>query len=112
MRAILLALLGPILALPAAAQQPTPVAPAATVQPPAAPATEQRPQQDSKVAEELKRQRERAVELCNANRGTDCDSDEGLAEWRRMERPRSEAEAEGSRSIHQTAPKPATGPAN
>ena len=90
MRTFLLVLFGLILALPGAAQQP----------------------QDSRSAEEAKRQRERAIERCKANRGADCTTDAGLAEWLLLERPRSEAEAEGSRSIHQTTPKPAPRPAN
>jgi hypothetical protein len=90
MRTILLVLLGLILALPAAAQQPPP---------------------DAKAAWDAARQRERAIERCNTNRGVDCVTDAGLAEWLLLERSRSEAEAEGSRSIHQTAPKPAPRPA-
>ena len=87
MRTILLVLLGLILALPAAAQQPKP---------------------DAKAAEEAKRQheqRERAVERCNANRGTDCTTDAGLREWKGLDRSRSEAEAEGAQDINRT-PKP------
>ena len=91
MRAILFVFLGSILGLPALAQQSPP---------------------DNKAADEAKRQRERAIERCKANRGTDCVSDAGLAEWMSQERPRGEAEAEGARSIHQTAPKPTPRPAN
>ena len=92
MKTILLALLALVLALPAAAQQPPP---------------------DSKAAEEAKRQREqreRAVERCNANRGTDCTTDAGLREWLGQDRSRSEAEAEGAQSINQ-APKATPRPA-
>ena len=90
MRTILLVLLGLILALPATAQQPP---------------------QDGGSAEEAS-QRERAIERCKANRGTDCVTDAGLSEWLLQERQRSEAEAEGSRSKHQTAPIPTPRPAN
>ena len=85
LRTILLVLLGLIPALPAAAQQP----------------------QDGKSAEEARSKRARAIERCKANRGTDCATDAGLAEWLPLEASRSQAEAEGARSIHQTAPKPA-----
>jgi hypothetical protein len=68
--------------------------------------------QDGGSADEASRQREQAIERCIANRGADCASDAGLAEWMLQERSRSEAEAEGSRSIHQTAPKPTPRPAN
>jgi hypothetical protein len=91
MKTILLVLLGLVLALPVAAQQ--------------------RPQK-ARSADEAKRQRERAIERCKANRGTDCTTDAGLAEWLQQERSRSEAKAQGSRSIHQTAPKPAPRPSN
>lgn len=91
MRTILQVLLGLSLTLPSAAQPPP---------------------QDSKAAEEAKRQRESAIERCRANRGVDCETDAGLAEWMKQGRPRSEAEAEGSRSIYQSAPKPTPRPAN
>ena len=76
---ILLILLGLTLALPAAAQQ-------------------------NKSADEAKRQRERAIENCKANRGVDCTTDAGLSEWLLLERSRNEARAQGSRSIYQNAP--------
>jgi hypothetical protein len=79
---------------------------------PVLPAAAQQPTQDGKSAEEAKSQRERAIERCKANRGTDCVTDAGLAEWLLLERSRSQAEAEGSRSIHQTAPNPAPRPRN
>jgi hypothetical protein len=87
---IWLVFIGMTLAQPAAAQQP----------------------QDGGAADEASRQRERAIERCQANRGSDCVSDAGLAEWLLQERSRSEAEAEGSRSINQTAPVPMPRPAN
>jgi hypothetical protein len=87
LKTILLVVLGLSFALPAAAQQP----------------------QDGKAAEEARRQRERAIERCNANRGTDCATDAGLAEF--MDRSRSDAEAEGARTIQQAPPKPAPRPA-
>lgn len=79
MKTILLAILGLILVLPAAAQ-------------------------NTRSADEASRQRERAIERCKANRGTDCATDTGLADWQLQERTRSEAQAEGSRSIHQNVP--------
>lgn len=87
MKTILFVLLGLILALPATAQQ-----------------------QQGNSTEEAS-QRERAIERCKANRGTDCETEASIAEWLLLDRSRSEAEAEGSRSIHQTAPKPAPRPA-
>ena len=90
MSTIFLVLLGLILALPATAQQ--------------AP-------RDGISAEEAS-QRERAIERCKANRGTDCVTEAGLAEWLLQERDRSEAETEGSRSKHQTAPIATPRPAN
>lgn len=90
MKAILLAI-GLAAALPVFAQQ----------QPDARTAT--------KKAQE---QRERAIARCKENRGADCESDAGLAEWLLQERSRDEAEAEGSRSIHQTAPRPTPRPGN
>jgi len=84
MKTKLLMLLGLILALPALAQQSS---------------------QDDPAAEEAA-QRERAIERCNEHRGSDCETDAGLAEWLLLERSRSEAEAEGSRSKNQTAPRP------
>lgn len=91
MRTIWLVLFGLILALPASGEESPPA---------------------GGSAEEASRQRERAIERCNANRGADCVTDAGLAEWLLQERSRSEAEAEGSRSIHQTAPTPTPLPAN
>jgi hypothetical protein len=41
--------------------------------------------------------RARAQERCRANRGVDCDSAEGLNEWKLLERSRREAVSEGSR---------------
>jgi hypothetical protein len=70
------------------------------------PAAAQQPQADDQTIEDPALQRERAIERCNANRGADCETDAGLAEWLLQERSRDEAEAEGSRSIHQTAPRP------
>ena len=64
----------------------------------------QQPPQVGKAAEEAKARRERAIELCKANRGVDCATDAGLQEWLLQDRSRREAESEGSRSIHQTAP--------
>lgn len=61
--------------------------------------------QNAKSGDKAKQQRERAIERCKANRGTDCVTDAGLADWLLQERSRSEARAEGSRSIHQNAPK-------
>jgi len=87
MKIISLLLFGLILALPAAAQQ-----------------------REGESAEEAS-QRERAIERCKANRGTDCETEAGIDEWLLKERSRSDAEDEGSRSIHQTAPKPAPRPA-
>ena len=81
MKTILIVGLGLILALPAVAQ-------------------------DLKPGDEAKNQREHAIERCKANRGTDCETDAGLTEWQLQERSRSEAQAEGSRSIHQNAPRP------
>ena len=65
----------------------------------------------SRAAEEARR-RERAIERCEAARGVDCVTDAGLAEWLLQERSRSDAEAEGSRSIYQTAPRATQRPAN
>ena len=78
MKTIVLVFLGLILALPAAAQ--------------------------NAKGDEAKHQHERAIERCKANRGTDCATDAGLADWLLQERSRSEAKSEGSRSIHQNAP--------
>ena len=64
------------------------------------------------AAEKAKAQRERAIARCNENRGTDCATDAGLAEWLLQERTRDQAENDSSRSIHQTAPKPAPRPGN
>jgi erythromycin esterase-like protein len=70
-------------------------------------ATPVQPTPGSVPAAQAARQRERAIARCNANRGSDCETDAGLAEWLLQERSRDEAEGEGSRSIHQTAPRPA-----
>jgi hypothetical protein len=84
MKALWLVLLGLVAASPAAAQQ----------------AQQDAPADDSAL------QRERAIERCQANRGSDCESDAGLREWLLQERSREEAEAEGSRDVHQNAPRP------
>ena len=60
--------------------------------------------------EKAQEQRKRAIARCKENRGADCESDAGLAEWLLQERSRDEAEAESSRSIHQTAPRPTPRP--
>lgn len=65
-----------------------------------------------KSAEEAARQRERAIERCNNERGTDCETEQGLREWLLQERTREQAEAQGSRSLHQTVPRPAPPPTN
>lgn len=65
-----------------------------------------------KSAEEAARQRERAIERCIAERGVDCETEQGLREWLLQERTREEAEAQGSRSLHQTVPRPAPPPTN
>jgi hypothetical protein len=36
--------------------------------------------------------RDRAIKRCKENRGTDCDSDRGLREWLREERPLTDEE--------------------
>ena len=38
----------------------------------------------------------RAVENCKANRGTDCDTAQGLKEWEMLERSRAEAVRDGA----------------
>lgn len=96
MRTILLVLLGLIAALPAVAQQA----------PQGGKPVEQARPQDDRAAEEAKRQAE-SVERCKAERGTDCDTDAGLAEWR----DRSRREAEDRRTTDQTAPMPTQQPA-
>ena len=68
------------------------------------PVAAQQPPQSGKADEEAKARRERAIELCKANRGVDCATDAGIKEWLPLERSRAEAESQGSRSIHQTAP--------
>jgi len=85
MRVLTLVVFGSIAALPAIAQQP---------------------QGDGGSSDDAALQRERAIERCEENRGSDCETDAGLAEWLLQERSRDEAEAEGSRSIHQNAPRP------
>jgi hypothetical protein len=52
------------------------------------------------------RLRQRAIARCRAERGVDCESEAGLAEWILQERSRGDARDDGSRSIHQTAPRP------
>ena len=64
------------------------------------------------TAEKAKEQRERAIARCKENRGADCESDAGLAEWLLQERTRDEAETDSSRSIHQSAPRPTPRPGN
>jgi len=64
------------------------------------------------AAKKAEEQRERAIARCKENRGADCESEAGLAEWLLQERSRDEAEAESSRSIHQTAPRPTPRPGN
>lgn len=41
--------------------------------------------------QELQRRLDRARENCNANRGVDCDTPQGLQEWLALERSRAEA---------------------
>ena len=91
MKTILLALFGMLLVLPAVAQQPP---------------------QDGSPAEDTGDQRQRAIERCKENRGVDCESDKSISQWLLKDRSRSDAEEEGSRSIHQTAPVPTPRPAN
>ena len=68
---------------------------------------------DARTAtEKAEEQRKRAIARCKENRGADCESDAGLAEWLLQERTRDEAEADSSRSIHQTAPRPTPHPGN
>jgi len=59
----------------------------------APPATAQQSPQGGKSPEEARRQRERAVERCKEDRGVDCETDAGLAEWLQKETLRSDAEA-------------------
>ena len=70
------------------------------------------PQDPATTTEKAKEQRERAIARCKENRGADCESDAGLAEWLLQERSRDEAEGDSSRSIHQTAPRPTPRPGN
>lgn len=44
-----------------------------------------------RTEQEQQRRRHSARENCIANRGVDCDSPQGLAEWLQLERTRSEA---------------------
>jgi hypothetical protein len=85
MKTRLLLLLGVILSLPVRAQQPSP---------------------DDPSTDEGSRQRAAAIERCKQNRGTDCETEAGLAEWLLQERSREEAEDDGSRSKFETAPRP------
>ena len=73
---------------------------------------QQDPDAGTSAAKKAEEQRERAIARCKANRGADCESDAGLAEWLLQERSRDEAQAESSRSIHQTAPRPTPRPGN
>src|SRR5262245_33470754 len=45
----------------------------------------------SALQDQQQRQLERARERCNANRGVDCDTPNGLQEWLLLERSRAEA---------------------
>jgi len=63
----------------------------------APPATAQQPQQYGKSAEEARHKRERAIERCKEDRGVDCETDAGLAEWLQKEISRSDAEARRQR---------------
>jgi len=49
----------------------------------------------------MQQRRSEAVARCEAERGVDCHTERGLHEWLLQERSRKEAEAQGSRSIHQ-----------
>ena len=40
--------------------------------------------------------RDRAIKRCRQNRGTDCDSDRGLREWLREERPLTDAQRQAA----------------
>jgi hypothetical protein len=73
---------------------------------------QQDPDASTNAAKKAQEQRERAIARCKENRGADCQSEAGLAEWLLQERARDEAEAESSRSIHQTAPRPTPRPGN
>ena len=77
MRTILFAVLGLISALPAFAQQSA---------------------EDAKAAE-AERQRDLAVERCEAHRGSDCVSDAGLSEWLQNSQPKSADEAKRQRDL-------------
>ena len=59
------------------------------------------PQNDSRKPE---KKVDRAAERCKAQRGVDCETPEGLNEWRLQERSRSEAVKDGSR--HRLPPSP------
>ena len=78
----------------------------------AAPVFAQEQTDSGTATERAEEQRKRAIARCKENRGADCESDAGLAEWLLQERTRDEAEADSSRSIHQTAPRPTPRPAN
>ena len=73
---------------------------------------QQDPDISTDPAKKAQEQRERAIARCKENRGADCESDAGLAEWLLQERSRDEAEADSSRSIHQTVPRPTPRPGN
>ena len=75
---------GAALAVPAAAQ------PAPASREPARLAELER-QEAQRAQRERQRRMERARANCEANRGTDCDSAEGLREWVLLERSRAEA---------------------
>jgi type II secretory pathway pseudopilin PulG len=67
-------------------------------------------EQAIRARQELQRRTERARANCIANRGVDCDSEEGLQEWLILERSRAEAVLDrvnpptGSSSIGSTLP--------
>jgi hypothetical protein len=55
----------------------------------------------AKRAKVMQQRQRDAVARCEAERGVDCHTAKGLHEWLLQERSRREAEAQGSRSIHQ-----------
>lgn len=48
-------------------------------------------EEQRRAQQEQQRRLERARQNCDANRGTDCDTAEGLREWLLLERSRAEA---------------------